>query len=121
MFPTLVLLSLVQQLALSQYEVVRLDPFRHVSHTLHVYTVTTCDWDTMALTCPLGTKISIQHVHYSETNSSCSSPPASRSPSPSSTVRPSSCSTVNSPIRRLEAECQGRESCSLLVSPQTLL
>ena len=57
MFPTLVLLSLVQQLALSQYEVVRLDPFRHVSHTLHVYTVTTCDWDTMALTCPLGTKV----------------------------------------------------------------
>ena len=48
---------LVQQLALSQYEVVRLDPFRHVSHTLHVYTVTTCDWDTMALTCPLGTKV----------------------------------------------------------------
>ena len=34
-----------------------LDPFRHVAHTLHVYSVTTCDWDTMTLVCPIDTKV----------------------------------------------------------------
>ena len=43
----------------SQYDVVRLDPFRHVSHTLHVYNQITCDWDTLTLQCPNQTKVII--------------------------------------------------------------
>ena len=43
----------------SQYDVVRLDPFRHVSHTLHVYSQITCDWDTLTLQCPNQTKVII--------------------------------------------------------------
>ena len=56
-------------------------------------------------------QISIQSVYYGLANSSCS-------------LSQSSCnSSYNfiSPIRRLEAECQGKESCTLLVNSQNLL
>ena len=47
----------------SQYDVVRLDPFRHVSHTLHIYSQITCDWDTLTLQCPNQTKVII-YIEY---------------------------------------------------------
>ena len=53
----ILLWSLMMQSIESQYDVVRLDPFRHVSHTLHVYSQITCDWDTLTLQCPNQTKV----------------------------------------------------------------
>ena len=55
----ILLLSLMMQSIESQYDVVRLDPFRHVSHTLHVYNQITCNWDTLTLQCPNQTKVII--------------------------------------------------------------
>ena len=56
-------------------------------------------------------QISIQSVHYGVANSSCSS---------SQSTCNSSYNFI-SPIRRLEAECQGKETCSILVNSQNLL
>ena len=53
----ILLWSLMMQSIESQYDVVRLDPFRHVSHTLYVYSQITCDWDTLTLQCPNQTKV----------------------------------------------------------------
>ena len=61
----ILLWSALQNVILTQYEVVRLDPFRHVSHTLHVYEEHTCDWDTVTLKCPTMTKVKTFHISTS--------------------------------------------------------
>ena len=51
------IISILHQTGHSQYDVVRLDPFRYVSPTLLVHRATAGDWDTINLTCPTNTKV----------------------------------------------------------------
>ena len=57
MILSVLVLSLLQHSSLSQYDVVRRDPFRYVSPTLLIHSDTAADWDTINLHCPLGTKV----------------------------------------------------------------
>ena len=59
MILSLILISILHQTGLSQYDVVRLDPFRYVSPSLLVHTASAGDWDTINLTCPTNTKVRV--------------------------------------------------------------
>ena len=57
MILSVLVLSLLQHSSLSQYDVVRRDPFRYVSPTLLIHSDTASDWDSLNLSCPPGTKV----------------------------------------------------------------
>ena len=54
-------------LASSQYNIYRQDPFALLSRTLLTYQKAACDGQVLDLVCPSGTKISIQLVQYGRT------------------------------------------------------
>ena len=57
MLLSILLISIFHHTTLSQYEVVRRDPFRYVSPSLLIHSDTALDWDSLNLSCPPGTKV----------------------------------------------------------------
>ena len=60
MILSVLLISVLHQTGLSQYDVVRLDPFRYVSPSLLLHTASAQDWDTISLHCPPNTKVRVE-------------------------------------------------------------
>ena len=57
MILSVILVSFLHHTGLSQYDVVRLDPFRYVSPSLLIHSARAGDWDTINLHCPPNTKV----------------------------------------------------------------
>ena len=64
MIISIILVSFLHHTGLSQYDVVRLDPFRYVSPSLVVYSATAGDWDTINLHCPDNTKVRSEDFYF---------------------------------------------------------
>ena len=100
----------------SQYNIKRINPFKELSFSLRIHHIEGWDGGNISLQCPEGTKvrstqysqemfillfhISIQSVQYGSPNQSC---------------------TIQSSLRRVEAECQSQANCFLSVTPQNLI
>ena len=64
MIISIILVSFLHHTGLSQYDVVRLDPFRYVSPSLVVHSATAGDWDTINLHCPDNTKVRSEDFYF---------------------------------------------------------
>ena len=104
----LLLLLLAPAPSLSQYKIVRHNPFAELAATLASWSSYSCDGQDLVLSCPGDTRISITSVEYG------TSPTSSCSPTNTS------CSLPHAPLLRVQASCQSQASCSLPVSPSSL-
>jgi len=99
------------------YNVVRRDPYAIISETIVTRQRASCDGDILQLSCPSGTKISIQLVLYGRSAPSSElCEPTSNLPRIYTGFEGLSC-TIREALRTVEELCQSKQSCSILTSP----
>ena len=115
---TLVLVGILVPPSLSQYKIVRHNPFASLTPTLAEYTVEGEDGEVLELACPGETRIVITAASYQAASnlSHCHL----SSPLLQVTFIPASLSRLASYAFQVQASCQRRPSCSLEVSPASL-
>ena len=101
------------------YNVIRRDPFARLSETLVTHQNASCDGDILHMSCPTGTKISLQLVLYGrKAPSDKICPPTNKQPRIYTGYEGFSC-TIREVLRTVEELCQGKKSCSILTSPES--